>query len=165
MGIFVFWREIYNIGGEQATIYYIKQCFLYDTDQVSSWHKFNLLFYYFYLLYHSVKSLYSYSLEKPVCLNIVVFCSRLMIICLGLKQWSLHYFMNGTMLTRSNFSEILIELVTFQLKKMRLKVSFAKWLALCFGFSVLLHANYDAISRLVERLRGWSMCFTHMEPG
>ena len=37
----------------------------------------------------------------------------------------------------TNFSEILIEILTFSLKKMRLKVSSAKWLPFCLGLIVL----------------------------
>ena len=36
-----------------------------------------------------------------------------------------------------NFSEILIEILRFSFKKMRLKVSSAKWLPLCLGLNVL----------------------------
>ena len=38
---------------------------------------------------------------------------------------------------RTNFSEILIEIVTFSFKKMRLKVSSAKRQPFCFGLNVL----------------------------
>ena len=37
----------------------------------------------------------------------------------------------------TNFSEILIEIPTFSFKKMRLKVSSAKWRPFCLGFNVL----------------------------
>ena len=37
----------------------------------------------------------------------------------------------------TNFSEILIEVVTFSFKKMRLKVSSAKWRPFCLGLNVL----------------------------
>ena len=37
----------------------------------------------------------------------------------------------------TNFSEILIEILTFSFKKMRLKVSSAKWRPFCFGLDVL----------------------------
>ena len=42
---------------------------------------------------------------------------------------------NGTLGT--NFSEILIEILTFSFKKMRLKVSSAKWRPFCLGLNVL----------------------------
>ena len=37
----------------------------------------------------------------------------------------------------TNFSEILIEILTFSFKKMRLKVSCAKWQPFCLGLNVL----------------------------
>ena len=37
----------------------------------------------------------------------------------------------------TNFSEILIEILTFSFKKMRLKVSSAKWWPFCLGLNVL----------------------------
>ena len=37
----------------------------------------------------------------------------------------------------TNFSEILIEIITFSFKKMRLKVSSAKWRPCCLGLNVL----------------------------
>ena len=37
----------------------------------------------------------------------------------------------------TNFSEILIEIITFSFKKMRLKVSSAKWRPFCLGLNVL----------------------------
>ena len=37
----------------------------------------------------------------------------------------------------TNFSEILIEILTFSFKKMCLKVSFAKWRPFCLGLNVL----------------------------
>ena len=39
----------------------------------------------------------------------------------------------------TNFSEILIEIPIFSLKKMRLKVSSAKWRPFCVGLNVLTH--------------------------
>ena len=39
----------------------------------------------------------------------------------------------------TNFSEILIEIITFSFKKMRLKVSSAKWRPCCLGLNVLTH--------------------------
>ena len=47
----------------------------------------------------------------------------------------------GIMLIRplgTNFSEILIEIITFSFKKMRLKVSSAKWRPFCLGLNALM---------------------------
>ena len=41
----------------------------------------------------------------------------------------------------TNFSEILIEISTFSFKKMRLKVSSAKWRPFCLGLNVLTHCG------------------------
>ena len=41
----------------------------------------------------------------------------------------------------TNFSEILIEMNTFSFKKMRLKVSSAKWRPFCLGLNVLTSPN------------------------
>ena len=38
----------------------------------------------------------------------------------------------------TNFSEILIEIIIFSFKKMRLKVSSAKWRPFCLGLNVLI---------------------------
>ena len=45
----------------------------------------------------------------------------------------------------TNFSEILIEIQTFSFKKMRLKMSYAKWRPFCLGLNVLMH--YTLVSR------------------
>ena len=46
----------------------------------------------------------------------------------------------------TNFSEILIEICTFSVKKMHLKTSYAKWRPLCFGLNVLkLHSQLSFI--------------------
>ena len=42
----------------------------------------------------------------------------------------------------TNFSEILIEILTFSFKKMRLKVSSAKWWPFCHGLNVLNNKNH-----------------------
>ena len=42
----------------------------------------------------------------------------------------------------TNFSEILIQLVAFSFKKMRLKVSIAKWRLYCLGINVLTGRDY-----------------------
>ena len=41
----------------------------------------------------------------------------------------------------ANFSEILIEILTFSFKKMRLKVSSAKWRTFCLGRNVLIYTG------------------------
>ena len=38
-----------------------------------------------------------------------------------------------------NFSEILVEILIFSFKKMRLKMSSAKWRPFCLGLNVLIH--------------------------
>ena len=38
----------------------------------------------------------------------------------------------------TNFSQIIIEILTFSFKKMRLKVSSAKWRPFCLGLNVLI---------------------------
>ena len=45
--------------------------------------------------------------------------------------------LSETMLLGTNFSEILIEILTFSFKKMRLKVSSANWSPFCLGLNVL----------------------------
>ena len=45
---------------------------------------------------------------------------------------------NWTITSRTNFSEILIEILTFSFKKMHLKVPSAKWRPFCLGLSVTL---------------------------
>ena len=42
----------------------------------------------------------------------------------------------------TNFSEILIEILTLSFKKMRLKVSSAKWRSFCLGLNVLIWFSY-----------------------
>ena len=42
----------------------------------------------------------------------------------------------------TNFSEILIEILTISFKKMRLKVSSGKWRPFCFGLNVLTNSCY-----------------------
>ena len=42
----------------------------------------------------------------------------------------------------TNFSEILIEILAFSFKKMRLKVSSAKWRPFCLGLDVLIRITY-----------------------
>ena len=42
----------------------------------------------------------------------------------------------------TNFSEILIEIITFSFKKMRLKVSSAKWRPCCLGLNVLIKPTF-----------------------
>ena len=45
----------------------------------------------------------------------------------------------------TNFSEILIQILTFSFKKMRLKVSFAKWRPFCLGLNVLMWLKRSAL--------------------
>ena len=48
----------------------------------------------------------------------------------------------------ANFSEILIEILTFSIKKMRFKVSSAKWRPFCLGLnrlSAFVQAEFDLI--------------------
>ena len=51
----------------------------------------------------------------------------------------------------TNFSEILIEIHTFSLKKMRLKMSSAKWRPFCLGLNVL-NSTYTRTKLLFEYL-------------
>ena len=46
----------------------------------------------------------------------------------------------------TNFSEILIEIITFSFKKMRLKVSSAKWRPCCLGLNVLRMGHQERIA-------------------
>ena len=48
----------------------------------------------------------------------------------------------------TNFNEILIEILTFSFKKMRLKVSSAKWWRFCLGLNVLRIASQKIIETL-----------------
>ena len=43
----------------------------------------------------------------------------------------------------TKFSEILIEILTFSFKKMRLKVSSAKWRPFCLGLNVIMQSGCD----------------------
>ena len=43
----------------------------------------------------------------------------------------------------TNFIEISIEILTFSYKKMRLKISSAKWRPFCLGLNVLIYTNCD----------------------
>ena len=49
----------------------------------------------------------------------------------------------------TNFSEIFIEILTFSFKKMRLKVSSAKWRPFCLGLNVL-RPNLVALSQIQQ---------------
>ena len=55
----------------------------------------------------------------------------------------------------TNFSEILIEILTFSFKKMRLKVSSAKWRLFCLGLNVLNKLIDVAERPLDHMLVGW----------
>ena len=50
----------------------------------------------------------------------------------------------------TNFSEILIEIPTFSFKKVRLKVSSAKWQPCCFGLNVLMTRRMPSIHAMLE---------------
>ena len=49
----------------------------------------------------------------------------------------------------TNFSEILIEIITFSFKKMRLQVSSVKWRPCCLGLNVLKENNHGAVTRSI----------------
>ena len=49
----------------------------------------------------------------------------------------------------TNFSEILVEIITFSFKKMHLKVSSGKWWPSCLGLNVLSHDAMYSVSTLV----------------
>ena len=63
---------------------------------------------------------------------------------------------------RTNVSEILIEIYTFLFKKMRLKLSSAKWWPFCLGLSVLFnHARgYPASREMLDRR--WANVITYV---
>ena len=56
----------------------------------------------------------------------------------------------------TNFSEILIEILTFSFKKMRLKVSSAKRRPFCLGLNVSIHPN-----RISEIYMPWAHSVKH----
>ena len=59
-----------------------------------------------------------------------------------------------------NISEILIEILTFSFKKMRLKVSFVKWRPFCLGLNVLKIASIHSMANdLVIAWWKWSSKF------
>ena len=68
---------------------------------------------------------------------------------------------------RTNFSEILIRIQTFQLKKMHLKMLSVKWHPLCLGLNVLMAdcrratQRDDAIHPHVQ----WLMVINSLAPG
>ena len=53
----------------------------------------------------------------------------------------------------TNFSEILIEILTFSFKKMRLKVSSGKWRPFCLGLNVLSSQSLTCAWRLITPLK------------
>ena len=71
----------------------------------------------------------------------------------------------------TNFSEILIKILTFSFKKMRFKVSSAKWQPSCLGLNVL-NQEYMIISNALEShllhkslfLGDWLACMDYMDP-
>ena len=50
----------------------------------------------------------------------------------------------------ANFSEIWIEILICSFKKMRLKVSSAKWRPYCFGLNVLTHWGRDKMTAILQ---------------
>ena len=61
----------------------------------------------------------------------------------------------GTLLIRplgTNFSEFFVEILIFSFKKMRLKVSYAKWQPYCLGLNVLK----DVQPRYESTYQGWN---------
>ena len=67
----------------------------------------------------------------------------------------------GIMLIRplgTNFSEILIEIITFAFKKMRLKVSSGKWRPFCLGLNVLNDYDYDILIYILTDVCMFSSC-------
>ena len=50
----------------------------------------------------------------------------------------------------TNFSEILIEILTFSFQKMRLKVSSVKWRPSCLGLIVLTHWGRDKMADILQ---------------
>ena len=52
----------------------------------------------------------------------------------------------------ANFSEILIKILTFSLKKMQFKVSSAKWRPFCIGLNGLIESSYE---KTYARSRDW----------
>ena len=50
----------------------------------------------------------------------------------------------------TNFSEILVEIITFSFKKMHLKISSVKWRPFCLGLNVLTHWGGQNVSRFVD---------------
>ena len=59
----------------------------------------------------------------------------------------------------TKFSEILIEILIFSFKKMRLKVSSAKWRPFCRGLNVLKHVNSD-ICKIITRIWSKPSCYS-----
>ena len=57
----------------------------------------------------------------------------------------------------TNFSEILIEILTFSFKKMRLKMSSAKWRPFCLGLNVVTHRGLNKMVHILQiTLNGFS---------
>ena len=53
----------------------------------------------------------------------------------------------------TNFSEILIDIITFSFKKMRLKVSSAKWRPCCLGLNVLMTKRGGEVIAFIDLYR------------
>ena len=62
----------------------------------------------------------------------------------------------------TNFSEILIEILTFSFKKMRLKVSFAKGRPFCLALNVLIVVSSPSIitPQMIGFLLQWNLSIT-----
>ena len=66
----------------------------------------------------------------------------------------------------TNFNEIFIEIHTFSLKKIRLKMSYAKWCPFSLGLNVLNPENYELSSRMANNQSpGWILPLDEMNRG
>ena len=61
---------------------------------------------------------------------------------------------------RTNFSEILIEILTFSFRTMRLKVSSAKWRPFHLGLNVLKHWENDKGSQTAQQWKWYNIDLT-----
>ena len=52
----------------------------------------------------------------------------------------------------TNFSEVLVEIITFSFKKMYLKLSSAKWCPFCLGLNVLTHFPLDKMASILQTI-------------
>ena len=53
----------------------------------------------------------------------------------------------------TNFSEILIEIITFSFQKMRLKVSSVKWRPCCLGLNVIIMTTHGSFCECTQQMR------------